>query len=464
MTLNTSGPSPGKALVVKARRVLLIWPKARTDPDWGGDLGAIAEPLALEYLAAGLESQGHSVKILDLRLHPNDLDMTVNEFNPEYVGITAFSMHVRAALQIGLRVKAISKVCNVVVGGHHATFLPEDFFEPQIDFVVTGEGVEPFTQLVDANDGGEGARYPNIPGLWYRSNGYFVPGIGNRSLTLDSLPTPARHLTQSDRHRYFIDWMSPVASIRSTMGCPYRCTFCSLWQLNGGRYYRRSVNDFVIELANIDEEFVFLIDDEAFVNKQRMLTLAAQLAESKVRKRIFAYARVDTIIRQREVLEVWRHIGLERLMVGIDATSPKDLVEYNKGYELSQIERALRIADGLDIEILAQFVINTDYHRKDFDRLARFIEHNKIRYPSFTVLTPLPGTPLLANFKKITALQENGRPDWDIFDTQNAVTATAMHPDEFRTAYRALFKKFNGAYTVFRNQAGMRRISLNNSL
>jgi len=34
-------------------KVLLIWPKARTDPDWGGDLGAIAEPLALEYLAAG---------------------------------------------------------------------------------------------------------------------------------------------------------------------------------------------------------------------------------------------------------------------------------------------------------------------------------------------------------------------------------------------------------------------------
>ena len=33
-------------------KLLLVWPKARTDPDWGGDLGAIAEPLALEYLAA----------------------------------------------------------------------------------------------------------------------------------------------------------------------------------------------------------------------------------------------------------------------------------------------------------------------------------------------------------------------------------------------------------------------------
>ena len=70
-------------------RVLLVWPKARTDPEWGGDLGAIAEPLALEYLAAGLRLAGHQPQVLDLRLHPEGLHAAIEEFEPDVVGVTA---------------------------------------------------------------------------------------------------------------------------------------------------------------------------------------------------------------------------------------------------------------------------------------------------------------------------------------------------------------------------------------
>src|SRR3954451_24992940 len=108
-------------------KILLVWPKARTDPDWGGDLGAIAEPLALEYLAAAARLDGHQPRILDLRLHPGDLDATLDEFRPDVVGVTAFSMHVRAGLAVCRRVKERLPNCWTVAGGHHATFLPEDF-------------------------------------------------------------------------------------------------------------------------------------------------------------------------------------------------------------------------------------------------------------------------------------------------------------------------------------------------
>ncbi len=444
-------------------KVLLIWPKARTDPAWGGDLGAIAEPLALEYLATGAELEGHEPAILDLRLHHNMLDETLNEFQPDIVGITAFSMHVRAALAIAQRVKELLPECATVVGGHHATFLPEDFFESQIDFVVSGEGVEPFVQLLRSLSSNRRDLLPRISGLWYRRQCYFALGHGKRSFTLDTLPAPNRKLILKDRANYFIDWMTPVACIRSTVGCPYRCTFCSLWQMTGGRYHRRSDVDFVAELSEISEDFVFLIDDEAFINKQRMISIAAMLAEQGIRKRFFAYARIDTILRQREALEAWREVGLERLMVGIDASTSKDLAEYNKGYDLSQIERALRVAEELKIEVLAQFVVNTDFTLRDFDRLARFVEHQGIRYPSFTVLTPLPGTPMLENFSKIIVRQANGRPDWDYFDTQNAVTTTRLPPQVFRDAYRALFSKFGSSYAIYRDQGSLRRTTFGHS-
>jgi hypothetical protein len=116
---------------------------------------------------------------------------------------------------------------------------------------------------------------------------------------------------------------------------------------------------------------------------------------------------------------------------------------------VARIEEGLRVARELGIEIFAQFVVNTDYTRRDFQRLVRFIEHHRIRYPSFTVLTPIPGTELLATFDSVVHRQPNSRPDWDLFDCQNAVTSTRLPPAEFRREYQNLYHVFKGAYTQY---------------
>jgi radical SAM superfamily enzyme YgiQ (UPF0313 family) len=428
-------------------RVLLVWPNSRNEVLGWGDLGAIAEPLALEYLAAGLRRDGHDVTVLDLRLHPRALPKAVQALAPDMVGVTAFSMHVLTALAICAQVKALRSECQTVAGGHHATFLPEDFFEPQVDFVVQGEGVEPLRVLANALAHSRAGHA--IPGVWARVEGQFVRGGPPRALSPDALPLPDRSVTASDRHAYFIDWMKPVALIRTTVGCPYRCSFCSLWKVMDGKYLIREIAGVVDEMATIREEFVFLVDDEAFIHGPRMAALAEALRVAGLRKRYFAYCRMDSLLRHRDVLAAWRAIGLERLFVGVDAITKKDLTEYNKRLELSQIEAGFEVARDLDIEIFAQFVVNTDYTRRDFQRLVRFIEHHRIRYPSFTVLTPSPGTELLATFDSIVERQSNGRPNWDLFDCQNAVTRTTLSKEEFRREYQNLYHVFKGSYTQY---------------
>lgn len=430
-------------------RVLLVWPNSHNEVLGWGDLGAIAEPLALEYLGAALEQAGHEPRILDLRLHPRDLETTLLSFKPQMVGVTAFSMHVRRAKEICALAKTLLPACRTVVGGHHATFLPEDFFTPHIDVVVVGEGTEAIVALADAG----GREPPPLPRCWRKTQAGHVCGPAGANLddaTLAALPSPARHLVAADRHRYFIDWMSPAALMRTTVGCPYRCTFCSIWKAVDGRYFARDIPAVVEELATIQEDWVFLVDDEAFINGKRMVRLAKAIAEAGIRKRFFTYCRIDSLIRNTEAIEAWRDIGLERLFVGIDAISAKDLDEYNKRCDIAQIEAGLAIAERLGIEIFAQFVVNTDYGHGDFKRLARFIQHHRIRYPSFTVLTPLPGTDLLPDFEKVTARQADGRPDWDLFDCQNAVVATHLPPAEFRREYRNLYHVFKGAYVQYR--------------
>ncbi len=431
-------------------RILLIWPLALTEPDWGADLGAVSEPLALEYLAAVARAGSHDVRILDLRLHPDDLDTVLADYRPDLVGVTAYSMHVRYALAICRRVRELLPSTRTVAGGHHATFLPEDFFRDEIDYVVCGEGVGPFQILLNRMEQGE--EVDNIPGLWSRVAGVFTLGGPQAPFDVDALPVPDRSVTAADRHLYFIDWMRPVALLRTTVGCPFRCSFCSLWQLMGGRYYMRDIDAVVAELGTIQEDFVFLVDDEAFIHGPRMTKLAEAIGAAGIRKRLFAYCRIDSLLRNRQVLAAWKEIGLERVFVGIDAITEKDLDEYRKKIKIAQVEEGLRVADELGIEIFAQFVVNTDYQQRDFRRLARFVEHHRVRFPTFTVLTPLPGTELLASFDHVVARQPNGRPNWDLFDCQHAVTATRLPPEEFHSAYRNLYQLFRGRAGEFRRQ------------
>jgi len=236
--------------------------------------------------------------------------------------------------------------------------------------------------------------------------------------------------------------MQPVALLRTSLGCPYRCTFCSLWKIEDGYYHVRNADSVVEELKEIKEPYVFLIDDEAFINRKRMIELASKIKQSKINKKYFAYCRIDTLIKNDEALRAWKEIGLERIFVGIDSVSPKGLDLYNKKYNVASIENGLNLANEIGLKVFSQFVVDTDWEHKDFLQLSRFIKRNDIEYPSFTVLTPLPGTDLLPDFSKITELQENGRPDWSLFDTDHPVVKTKLPKEEFVALYEGLWQKF----------------------
>ncbi|HXG22623.1 MAG TPA: radical SAM protein [Methylomirabilota bacterium] len=431
-------------------RVLLIYPKARVELIGWGDLGAIAEPLALEYLAAGAKVDAHEVRLLDLRLHPDDLETTLRDFAPDVVGVTGYSMHVLRNLDTCRQIKTILPQCWTIIGGHHATLMPEDFFEPQVDFVVSGEGVRPLRALLSALQ--EACSTCGIPGVWARVHGEFVYGGEPPAFDIDDIIPPDRSITEQDREAYFIDWMRPIALIRTTVGCPYRCSFCSLWKIMDGRYHMRDVHRVVEELETICEDYIFMVDDEPFINGRRMRELARAIKAAGVKKRYFSYCRIDSLLRQQDLMREWRDIGLERLFLGIEGISAKELGDYNKRLQLAQVEAGLAAARELGIAVFAQFIVNPNYDRRDFQRLIRFIEHHKIDYPSFTVLTPLPGTQDLLHFDHITERQTNGRPNWNLYDLQSPVMQTRLPRDEFLKEYQNLRRVFADRYTVHRDQ------------
>ena len=94
-------------------KILLVQP-AKPEKALGGEDFSIFEPLALEYLAAGVAGD-HDVRILDMRLDP-DLDAVLQNYQPEVVGITAYTVHVNTVKRLFQHIKALNPEIVTVVG------------------------------------------------------------------------------------------------------------------------------------------------------------------------------------------------------------------------------------------------------------------------------------------------------------------------------------------------------------
>lgn len=420
-------------------RILLAYPDYSVDPlvYCEPKEGWLCEPLALEYLAAGAQLDGHEVRILDLRLHPHDLESSIREFSPELLGITGFSQHVPRVRELCRQFKALVPQGRTMVGGHHATVMGEDFFRPEVDFVVAGEGVGPFREILR---GLECSKLEPVPGVWSRFDGKFHFGGPTVHPPLDSLPLPDRGLNGPDRRHYYMGDMRPIALFRTSLGCVFRCSFCALWKLTQGRVLSREADRVVMELNRITEENIHLVDDEPWLDRHRMERLADAVSQAGIRKKYFTYCRVDTLINQVDLLSKWRGIGLECIYLGIEAVTPHELKQYNKKISVGQIEKALDVARDLGLTVYSLLMIHPGYSRKEFDRLSRFIQRRSVPNPSFSVWTPLPGTDEMPDFRGLTAMDPEGRPDWSCWDLQHPVVPTALPRQEFMERVRRMRK------------------------
>ena len=411
-------------------KILLVQPP-KAPLTIGGEDAFIYEPLALEYVAAGV-SADHDVRILDMRFG-QDLHSVLEDFRPDIVGLTAYTVHVNVVRRLCEIVKNWNPDVLTVVGGHHATVMPQDFASLFIDVVVIGEGVFTFRELVAHFE--KRAGFFKIPGIAFATENGMVTTEPRPHLELDDFPSPDRHLTASYRSRYYGEWMRPLASMRTSKGCPYRCSFCALWKLTGGHYFRRKPEKVVEELAGIDETFIFFADDESLVDAERMRRLAELIRAARIKKRYFLYGRSDTIARHPDLLELWRDIGLERVFVGFEFFREEDLAYIRKGSKPADNETAAGVLNRLGIEVYASFIVRPEFKREDFVAFAPYCRKLGLRFATFAVLTPLPGTDLYAETKDQLITR-----NCDFFDFIHTVLPTALPLDEFYEQYCRLYR------------------------
>jgi radical SAM superfamily enzyme YgiQ (UPF0313 family) len=190
------------------------------------------------------------------------------------------------------------------------------------------------------------------------------------------------------------------------------------------------------ELKGIEEKNIFFCDDESMCDVKRMDKLADMIREAGIRKTFFLYGRVDTIVSNPELFAKWAKIGLSQVFVGMEDFSDTRLKAMIKGVTTGQQVQAARILDDLGIMMYASFMVDPAYEREDFRSLATYVRKLKLKYATFTVMTPLPGTVLCAE-RKDEILSHKP----ELYDMLHALLPTKLPQKEFYQELADLYTK-----------------------
>lgn len=414
----------------------------------------VYEPFHALLFAALIEDLAES-RLFDRRFDTDaNLRKVLREFKPDIVGANS---HVAGELINVMRLFGIVKEecpeAVTVVGGQHATLLPEDLFDASVDLVCIGPGEETFRAVAELRAAdGTSADYASIPGLAVRQGETcaFTPARLPSSGTM-SWPRFDRSILRSAYKRHYFnhfEYRSTVYTITS-QGCPYRCSFCSLWAAARGTYRRRKPEEIVGDIAGQPQPFVHITDDNTFHSEAHAMAIYELLKKRGIRKKILAYARTDTIVGRPHVLEKWREIGLGALVVGMEACTDRHLAAVNKRTSVDLNIQAQKVLDELGIENWAHFVIMPDFQAEDFRRVWEFVSDLQIAYPVFVPLTPVPGTPLFFEQKAAGNLTTW---DYGYYTMQYMTLRTAMDKREWYDRFRGLYFKSCAPRTIWRRR------------
>ena len=380
------------------------------------------EPLGLELLGGAVKGL-YDVRLVDMEVAPRDLDRVLGEFAPDIVGVTSEIVRRSTALDALRRVRKRYPECLTIVGGHHATMAPEEFCDPVVDLIAIGEGVQTFREVCAVRAAGghdysgiAGLAVPLVDGSLHHTEFRHLP------VHLDDYPLPDRALTARYRHRYFYIFERSVAAVRTSFGCTYHCTFCSVRVYSKGGFISRAPELVFEEIRALEEDFVMFCDDHTFIDPERMRRLAQLLIDAGVKKRYFAYARADSIVEHRDVYALWAKAGLSLVMTGLEAMDEKALRRSGKKISPDTNEEAVRIAEELGFGLSAGFLVEPSFGREDFEKIDRYARARpSIVITEYTPLTPFPGTPLYR--KERARLLTDDRA---FFDLQHFVLPTRL--------------------------------------
>jgi anaerobic magnesium-protoporphyrin IX monomethyl ester cyclase len=376
------------------KRVLLIHPK---------DSYALSSPpLGIGYLISYANAVNkndvyfHDENFLDNAQLDFELDRTMEKVRPDFIGITFPSSTVKRVAELFKYIR--NKYGDIILfaGGYHPTSEPEAVLRifPELDFIILGQAEYSFAPIND--------NWKELPSVAYLVDGSFVQKpIENPIGTLDNIPFINRSLYDK---RYFQPSFSisgifgKTATIMTSRGCPYHCSFCSNKLLqkkvlfHGVDYVLGELDNLRTQIEKID--YIFFLDVMFLADWARTQRLCEALIKSKILKGVKWAATVSANVVTFDKVKLMKKAGCFYLSFGFESNSEHALKLMHKTATPRHNEQAMEICDQLGILANSAFLFGIpDETEKDLEATIQFVARHNVFSTGVNIMKPLPGSP-----------------------------------------------------------------------
>jgi len=366
-------------------------------------LGKRLPPIGLMYIAAALEKAGFEVQMLDNYLLKKSIDEVkqfVTRLNPQIVGITCGSATYSRCIETAKAIKEVLPNCKIVVGGWHASYVPDSLLaNSEIDYVVMGEGERAITQLASCITNGNEPAAMTIAGVACRRQRKNIKNPPKFIENLDEIPYPARHLLPLELYDRTIEYLNvkPADVMSISRGCVFNCGFCETRKLWGNICRGFSPQRVIGEIQDLQTKYgtkgLYFINDNFTLRKKETLELCNLMVKSNLDLEWVCDTRVDLV--DQELLEAMCKAGCKTIWFGVESGSQKVLQRIGRNTTLEQIEKAFELCQKNGIQTACSFMLGVpDETLKDMEMSLKFAKKLNPDWCLFNIFIANPDSKL----------------------------------------------------------------------
>ncbi|BAR56752.1 Mg-protoporphyrin IX monomethyl ester oxidativecyclase 66kD subunit [Bradyrhizobium diazoefficiens] len=320
-------------------------------------------PLGLLAIGGPLIDDGHAVRLIDAEFGPMSIAEVVSEatgFAPDAVlfghsGSTS-GHPVIAAVACAL-VKAMPRVL-IVYGGVFPTYHWREILhdEPYVSAIVRGEGEETARRLMRALE--YGRDLADIAGIAFRD--VSGPRATQPAPVIANLDACRIGWELIDHARYSYWGGLRAVVVQFSRGCPHLCNYCGqrgFWT----RWRHRDPVRFAKELARLHREqgvkVINFADENPTVSKKVWRAFLEALIAENVDLILVGSTRADDIVRDADILHLYKKAGWQRFLLGLENTDERTLELIRKGATTAVDREAIRLLRQHGILSMATWVV-----------------------------------------------------------------------------------------------------------
>lgn len=367
--------------------------------------------VGLGYIASSLMKQNHKVEILDCVKEGysfDDFKIFLNNKSFDVIGITVFTVSINSIKKYVDIIKSYDKNIAVVLGGPHSIIDPMGTLEifQKADFAFCGEAEIGFPQLLhilEYNKGIYESDYENVQNLiWRKESGQIISNPMHFIENLNKLEYPAWELLHPDKYPFAPSGAfaknKKIASIITSRGCPYSCTFCAASKISGTKIRKRNIENIIGEIKLLRKKLgikeIHIIDDNFTNDRSFVIDFCQTLIKEGIN---ISWAcsngvRLDSL--NEELLKLMEKSGCYSLLVGIESGTQRILDHMNKKVTIATMREKIKlIKTKTNIRITGLFILGyPEETLKDIEATIKFSTELKLDRASFNNFMPLPGS------------------------------------------------------------------------